>query len=97
MIKVLIGNLFETSMQTLVNTVNCVGVMGKGVAKTFKENYPSMFDDYKQRCEHKHVKPGVPYFYKDMLGVSILNFPTKDHWRSPSKLSDVINGLDVFV
>ncbi len=97
MMKVLIGNMFETSMQTLVNTVNCVGVMGKGVAKTFKDQYPTMFEDYKQRCDHKQVKPGVPYYYHDMLGVSVLNFPTKDHWRSASKLADVINGLDIFV
>ncbi len=89
--------MFETSAQTLVNTVNCVGVMGKGVAKTFKEQYPSMFSDYKQRCNQKQVKPGEPYFYNDMLGVSILNFPTKDHWRSVSRLSDVIKGLDIFV
>ena len=97
MIKVLIGDLFDTSMQTLVNTVNCVGVMGKGVAKTFKERYPAMFEDYKRRCDQKQVKPGEPYYYQDMLGASIVNFPTKDHWRSSSRVADVVKGLDIFV
>ncbi len=97
MIKVLIGNLFESKMQTLVNTVNCVGVMGKGVALEFKKRFPEMFKDYAQRCHAKNVKPGVPYLYTDLFGTSILNFPTKDHWRSASRLDDIIRGLDLFV
>lgn len=96
MTKVLIGDIFESKMQTLVNTVNCVGVMGKGVAKKFKDNYPKMFEDYERRCQAKQVHPGVPYYYEDMLGTSIVNFPTKDHWRSPSRLSDILNGLEIF-
>lgn len=96
MIKVLIGNMFESQAQTLVNTVNCVGVMGKGIAKEFKKRFPEMFRDYSERCKRGEVKPGVPYLYTDLLGNSIINFPTKDHWRSPSKLEDVIRGLDIF-
>lgn len=96
MIKVLIGNLFESQVQTLVNTVNCVGVMGKGVAQEFKKRYPALFEDYARRCSDKQVKPGIPYFYEDLFGTSILNFPTKDHWRSPSKVADIIRGLDMF-
>jgi len=96
MIKVLIGNLFESRAQTLVNTVNCIGVMGKGIAKEFKRRYPEMFLDYKERCLSKSVHPGVPYVYTDLLENSIVNFPTKDHWRSPSKLEDVVRGLDIF-
>lgn len=95
--KVLIGNIFDTTMQTLVNTVNCVGVMGKGVALEFKKRFPDMFKEYVKLCEQKQVHPGQPYFYQDFLGTSILNFPTKDHWRSPSKLEYIINGLDWFV
>lgn len=96
MIHVLIGNLFESRAQTLVNTVNCVGVMGKGIAKEFKKRFPEMFLDYEKRCVSKGVQPGVPYLYKDLLGNSIVNFPTKDHWRSPSKLEDVVRGLGIF-
>lgn len=89
--------MFQSEAQTLVNTVNCVGVMGKGVALEFKKRWPGLVLDYEKRCAEKLVKPGEPFLYKDMLGTSILNFPTKDHWRSPSKLSDIKNGLDIFV
>lgn len=97
MLKVTIGDMFESDATTLVNTVNCVGVMGKGVAQIFKQRYPDMFQDYVRRCELKQVEPGVPYHYCDMLGNSIVNFPTKNHWRSPSRLDDIIKGLDVFI
>lgn len=95
--KALIGDLFLSRAQTLVNTVNCVGIMGKGVAQEFKKRFPAMFDDYKHRCDMKAVRLGEPYLYRDASGVSIINFPTKDHWRSPSKLSDIERGLDYFV
>jgi O-acetyl-ADP-ribose deacetylase (regulator of RNase III)/uncharacterized protein YwgA len=64
MIKVLVGNLFESSAQTLVNTVNCVGVMGKGIALEFKKRYPNMFNDYERRCKTSEVKLGRPYLFK---------------------------------
>jgi len=95
--KVTIGNLFEGNAKTIVNTVNCVGVMGKGIAQEFKARYPAMYKDYVNHCEAGKVQPGVPYLFSDMLGNSILNFPTKKHWRSPSKLEDIIHGLDIFV
>lgn len=94
MIKVLIGDLFQSKVQTIVNTVNCVGVMGKGVAAEFKKRYPQMFADYLARCNAKKVKLGEPYIYKDILGSSVINFPTKGHWRSPSRLDDIVHGLD---
>ena len=97
MVKVLIGNIFESGMKTLVNTVNCVGVMGKGIAQEFKNNYPEMYKDYVNRCEKKQVKLGEPYIYKDLFGNSIINFPTKDHWRSPSRIEDIVNGLKYFL
>ncbi len=90
--KALIGDMFGSDAQTLVNTVNCVGVMGKGVALEFKKRYPAMFEDYARRCERKLVKLGEPYLYKDR-DVSILNFPTKDHWRSASRIADIEKGL----
>jgi O-acetyl-ADP-ribose deacetylase (regulator of RNase III)/uncharacterized protein YwgA len=91
--KALIGNLFNSEAQTLVNTVNCVGVMGKGVALEFKKQFPAMFEDYQRRCDRKLVKLGEPYLYEDLSGIRILNFPTKDHWRSASRLSDIEAGL----
>jgi O-acetyl-ADP-ribose deacetylase (regulator of RNase III)/uncharacterized protein YwgA len=90
-----IGDLFTSKAQTLVNTVNCVGVMGKGIALEFKRRFPAMYDDYVERCRRKAVKVGEPYLYEDTVsGTKILNFPTKDHWRSASRLSDIERGLD---
>lgn len=94
MFKALIGDLFESQAQALVNTVNCVGVMGKGVAEIFKQRYPAMFEDYKRRCEQGSVRLGQPYVYRDLYDSVVINFPTKDHWRSPSRLSDIEKGLD---
>ena len=85
MFRALIGDLFASQTQTLVNTVNCVGIMGKGVAEQFKKRFPSMFEDYQSRCAAKAVHLGQPFLYRDLSGVSIVNFPTKDHWRSPSR------------
>lgn len=96
MVNVLIGDLFESKNKTIVNTVNCVGVMGKGIAQAFKSRFPEMFEDYARRCQLSQVHLGVPYLYSDILGTSIVNFPTKMHWRSPSRLDDVIRGLDIF-
>jgi O-acetyl-ADP-ribose deacetylase (regulator of RNase III)/uncharacterized protein YwgA len=97
MFKALIGDLFESRAQTLVNTVNCVGIMGKGVALEFKKRFPTMFEDYAARCERKQVHLGMPYPFRDPSGRLVVNFPTKDHWRSPSRLADIEWGLDYFV
>jgi len=67
--------------------------MGKGIALEFKKRFPDMFLDYKKRCDMKEVKLGEPYLFKNEKGSWILNFPTKDHWRSVSKLSDIEEGL----
>ncbi len=95
-IKPQIGDMFASKMQTLVNTVNCVGVMGKGIAQLFKQNYPEMYADYLERCERGEVRLGRPYHYRDLTGVSIVNFPTKSHWRAATRFSDVEKGLDYF-
>jgi O-acetyl-ADP-ribose deacetylase (regulator of RNase III)/uncharacterized protein YwgA len=89
MLRALIGDMFASRAQTLVNTVNCVGVMGKGVAEQFKKRFPAMFEDYKRRIERKAVRLGEPYLYIDPSGARIINFPTKGHWRSPSRISDI--------
>ncbi|MBI9031217.1 macro domain-containing protein [bacterium] len=98
--KVFVGDIFDSKMQTLVNTVNCAGVMGKGIAKEFKRRYPDMFEEYKNLCEAKEIKLGQLTIYdaKDIFSYNkILNFPTKDHWKSPSKLTDIVTGLDYFI
>ncbi|HEV7405817.1 MAG TPA: macro domain-containing protein [Chthoniobacteraceae bacterium] len=94
MFKALIGDLFASRAQTLVNTVNCVGIIGKGVALAFKKAYPAMYEDYVDRCERGLVRLGEPYLYRDLSGVMIVNFPTKDHWRSASRMADIVLGLD---
>lgn len=94
---VTIGNIFESKASTLVNTVNCVGIMGKGVALEFKKRYPQMFKEYAEKCRNHELKAGCPYYYCDLTGASVINFPTKEHWRSPSKLSYIIDGLDWFI
>lgn len=96
-VRVLVGDLLESRAQTLVNTVNCVGVMGKGVALEFKKRFPGMFKDYVRRCELGEVRPGVPYLYRDVFPPQIVNFPTKDHWKSVSRLEDVERGLQFLV
>lgn len=89
-----IGDLFASKAQTLVNTVNCVGVMGKGIALGFKQRFRGMYKDYIDRCKHGEVRLGEPYVYKSLTEPWILNFPTKDHWRSVSRLSDIVTGLE---
>ncbi|MBI5422800.1 MAG: macro domain-containing protein [Opitutae bacterium] len=97
MFKALIGDLFTSKAQTIVNTVNTVGVMGKGVALEFKNRFPAMFEDYVARCDRQQVKLGEPYLYRDLAGAMIVNFPTKEHWRAASRLADIERGLDYFV
>jgi O-acetyl-ADP-ribose deacetylase (regulator of RNase III)/uncharacterized protein YwgA len=92
--RVLIGDLFASKAQTLVNTVNCVGVMGKGIALEFKERFPDMYDDYVERCKAAKVRLGQPYLFRRVTPPWILNFPTKDHWRSVARLQDIVQGLE---
>lgn len=96
MFKALIGDLFASEAESLVNTVNCVGVMGKGVALEFKKWFPRMAKDYAERCARGEVTLGEPYIYAEREK-RIINFPTKGHWRSPSRLSDIEAGLDRLV
>ena len=92
--EVRIGDLFQSRAQTIVNTVNTVGVMGKGIALEFKRRFPAMYQDYLERCERGQVHLGEPYIYASLVPPWILNFPTKEHWRSVSRLSDIIHGLE---
>jgi O-acetyl-ADP-ribose deacetylase (regulator of RNase III)/uncharacterized protein YwgA len=93
MVTVKVGDMFQSQAQTWVNTVNCVGVMGKGVALEFKRRFPDMYKDYFERCKAGQVKLGRPYLYKRVVTPWILNFPTKDDWRSVARLEDIVAGL----
>ena len=86
------GDIFKSSAQVITNTVNCVGVMGKGLALTYKNKFPEMFQEYKSKCDRGEVNPGKPYLWEDEK-IQILNFPTKRHWKQNSLLADVEEGL----
>ncbi len=77
-----------------MNTVNCVGVMGKGVALEFKNRFPEAYKDYVTRCQRGEVKLGRPHLYKSLVHPWILNFPTKGHWRMVTRLEDIVRGLE---
>lgn len=97
-IEVIKGNIFNTKAQTIVNTVNCVGVMGKGVALVYKLRYPKMFDLYSDYCKSKLIGIGKLWLYKGEENAPwVLNFPTKYHWKYPSKIEYVEKGLQKFV
>ncbi len=88
------GDLFDEPADIRVNTVNCVGVMGKGVALQFKERYPKMYEDYKAACDAGEVKPGTLHVWKVPGGETIVNFPTKRHWKQKSRYEDIDSGLE---
>ncbi|WP_051906425.1 MULTISPECIES: macro domain-containing protein [unclassified Sulfurospirillum] len=89
-------NLFESNAQVLVNPVNIVGVMGKGLASDFKRLYPEMFHAYQKYCESGHLSIGKLQLFKTS-NKWILNFPTKLNWRNPSKIEYIEQGLQKFV
>lgn len=92
------GDIFNTSCIAVVNPVNCRGVMGKGLALQFKIRYPEMYVDYHDRCIAGHVQVGKPYVYSNTgYNKYVVNFPTKDHWGSPSKIEWINSGLEYLV
>jgi O-acetyl-ADP-ribose deacetylase (regulator of RNase III) len=87
------GNIFDTEADALVNPVNCVGVMGKGLALQFKARYPLNFQLYAKACKKGEMKPGALLVVREDDGKNIFNFPTKRHWRDKSRLDDIRDGL----
>ena len=90
------GELFQSPAQVLVNTINIVGAMGKGIALNFKRLYPEMFRQYRELCEQREFKVGMLWLYRSP-NKWILNFPTKKHWRYPSRVEYIEAGLRKFV
>jgi len=97
MIKYSQTTVFNVSAQTLVNTVNCVGVMGAGIALEFKLRYPEMYQDYVKQCKKGQVQVGHLNFYQGEEQPGIINFPTKKHWKYPSHLNWIESGLRYFL
>lgn len=94
MIKLVKGNMFEYGADIRINTVNCVGVMGKGVALVFKKRQPEMFKEYVLACKLGRLRPGRIETWTDKVtGEITINFPTKRHWRDNSKYRDIELGL----
>src|SRR5689334_19885892 len=97
-VKYINGNIFTSKYQTLVNTVNCVGIMGAGIALEFKYRYPEMFEKYVKHCKEHLIQIGKLSIYevpnKDQ---KVLNFPTKNDWKHPSKYEYLTKGLEKFL
>jgi O-acetyl-ADP-ribose deacetylase (regulator of RNase III) len=96
MIEYQVGNILRADCEALVNTVNCVGVMGRGIARQFKDAFPANFKAYEIACEHKEVQPGKMFVFEtDQIANPkfIVNFPTKRHWRGKSRIEDIDTGL----
>jgi O-acetyl-ADP-ribose deacetylase (regulator of RNase III) len=89
-------SIFDSPAQTLVNTVNVVGVMGKGIALGFKERYPDMFKAYKELCDRHELDVGKLHLWR-ASDHWVMNFPTKTTWKKPSKIEYVEAGLKTFV
>ena len=90
------GNILRDNSQALVNPVNCVGVMGKGLALQFKRAYTENFRDYARQCGAGTLRPGTVHVWANPLPKGprfIINLPTKDHWRDPSKVEYIHDGL----
>ena len=96
MIKYTSGDILTERTEALVNTVNCVGVMGRGIALQFKKIFPENFKAYAAACKREEVKPGQMFTFKTGEYTNphyIINFPTKRHWRGESRIEDIESGL----
>lgn len=89
------SSLFASEADAIVNTVNCKGVMGKGLAFQFKKRYPKMFEEYKEKCSKGEIRPGILHIFQADDHI-IINFPTKDDWRKKSKVKYIKDGLSYF-
>ncbi len=100
MIEYRTGNIVAEDAEALVNTVNCVGIMGRGIALQFKESFPENFKVYAAACKRGEVQPGRMFVYQTGQLTNpryIINFPTKRHWRGKSRIEDIEAGLEALV
>jgi len=100
MIQLSQGNLLESNAEALINTVNCVGVMGKGIALQFKQKFPDNFAAYERACRQKEVQIGQMFTVATGQFINprfIINFPTKNHWKGKSRIEDIEAGLQALV
>jgi O-acetyl-ADP-ribose deacetylase (regulator of RNase III) len=100
MIDLVRGNILEADVDALVNAVNCVGVMGKGLALQFKKAFPDAFRAYQGACRARELAPGRMHVVDTTRAGGpkyVIHFPTKRHWRDPSRLEDIEAGLDALV
>ena len=96
MIRFVTGNLLQSDAECLVNTVNCEGFMGKGIAYQFKMQYPENNEDYIKACRNKTLRIGTLHHFREN-GKIIINFPTKNKWREKSKIEYIEKGLDKLI
>ena len=89
------GDILTEKVEALVNPVNCVGVMGKGLALQFKKAFPENYQQHKLACNNQEVEPGKMFVTQttNLLPKYIINFPTKRHWRAKSKIEDIDSSL----
>lgn len=100
MIEFQTGDILHADVEALVNTVNCVGIMGRGIALQFKNNFPGNFKAYEAACAREEVQPGKMFVYETRTLTNprfIINFPTKRHWRGKSRMEDIEAGLKALV
>ncbi len=100
MIELKQGDILRANTEALVNTVNCVGVMGRGLALQFKKVFPENFKRYKAVCNKKELQPGRMFIYELNLLHNpryVINFPTKRHWKGNSRMEDIEAGLQALV
>lgn len=88
------ADLFAQGADALANPVNCVGVMGAGLAKVFRTRFPQAYADYRARCARGEVRPGEPYWVRFPGEPCIVHVPTKRHWKDPSRLEDITAAVD---
>src|ERR1700693_2272492 len=97
MIEYSTGDILQADAEALVNTVNCVGIMGRGIALQFKNAFPENFKAYVAACKREDVQPGRMFVYETGQLTNpkyIINFPTKRHWRGKSRMEDIDAGLE---
>lgn len=100
MIEFRTGDILKADVEALVNTVNCVGIMGRGIALQFKNDFPANFKAYEAACAREEVQPGRMFVFETRTLTNpkfIINFPTKRHWRGKSRMEDIESGLRALV